>query len=364
METTSKAEKSISENIPAGWIGGFAASNPAFAYPNPDLTSLPMPDNMLNIDKLQRQQAVKWPEFSWETQKGQPDPKRCYQMFAPDISRIGYTDTGKVYSIICPQQGISSPSLGTLNVEVTVTGTRGWVNEDNKELAADMGVVGKIWFSPGAKQNFIVKQLWDHFEKSYLPFPSKKSQAIVVFTSIVGNPEQPIFPLSKGQSTGFPIPDFAKHEEEAWTVGNLNVQIGAIKKTGYPVVDEFNKFIMDIFNLGSGNMLQKDNILTWNVWFTPPELVDQDEWASHARKWRESIDADHGSPEGPGTIARYYDGTPFKVGLNTLKKDVENEIIKVTEETIKKEEHNKLFNFLENIEGEEKDKILNSLKKI
>lgn len=364
METTSKTEKAISENIPGGWIGGFATSNPAFAYPNPDLTSLPMPDNMLNINKLQRQQAVKWPEFSWETQKGQPDPKRCYQMFAPDISRIGYTDTGKVYSIICPQQGISSPSLGTLNVEVTVTGTRGWVNEDNKELAADMGVVGKIWFSPGAKQNFIVQQLWDYFEKSYLPFPSKKSQAIVVFTSIVGNPEEPIFPLRKGQSTGFPIPNFAKHEEEAWTVGNLNVQIGDIKKTGYPVVDEFNKFIMDVFNLGSGNMLQKDNILTWNVWFTPPELVDQDEWASHAKKWRDSIDADHGSPEGPGTIARYYDGTPFKVGVNILKKDVENEIIKVTEETIKKEEHSKLFNFLENIEGEEKDSILNVLKKL
>lgn len=343
MSTTSE-----SENAPAGWVGGFEESNPAFAYPNPDLSSLPMPDNMLNIDKLERQQAVNWPEFSWETEKGQSNPKRCYQMFAPDISRIGYTNEGRVYSIICPQQGMSSPTLGTLNVEVTVTGTRGWVNEDNKELAADMGVVGKVWFSPGSEQNFIVKQLWKHFENSYLPFPSKKSQAIVVFTNLVGDSEQPIFPLSKGQSTGFPIPDFAKHEDEAWSVGNLNVQIGSIKKTGYPLVDKFNQFIMDVFNLGSGNMLQKDNILTWNVWFTPPSLVDQDEWASHARKWRESIDANHGSPDGPGTIARYYDGKPFEVDLNAIKE----------------EEENKLLNLLETIEGKEKQAILTTLKKL
>ena len=38
--------------------------------------------NMDNIDKLQRQQGVEWPEFSWETEKGQADPKRCFQMFA------------------------------------------------------------------------------------------------------------------------------------------------------------------------------------------------------------------------------------------------------------------------------------------
>src|SRR5689334_2007954 len=59
-----------------GWIGGFAQSNPAFAYPDPDLTSLPLLDNMDNIDLLDRQQAALWPEFSWESQKGSPDPER------------------------------------------------------------------------------------------------------------------------------------------------------------------------------------------------------------------------------------------------------------------------------------------------
>ena len=78
------------------WIGGFSESNPAFAYPDPDLRSLPLLDNMDNIDLLDLQQAVKWPEFSWETNPG--DPKfRCFQMFAPYISRLGYTAEGRVY---------------------------------------------------------------------------------------------------------------------------------------------------------------------------------------------------------------------------------------------------------------------------
>jgi hypothetical protein len=310
-----------SEPVP-GWIGGFAESKPAFAYPDPDLTSLPMLDNMANINLLKRQQAVLWPEFSWETEMGKPDPKRCYQMFAPDISRIGYTDMGRVYSIICPQQGFCSPSLGSMNVEVTVTGQRGWVNETDKDLAADMTVTGKIWFSPSATQGTLVKWLWDKFAESKLPFPSDKANAIMVTTHKPGNPEQPIFPLRRGETTNFEIPDFAKHWDEAWSVGNLEVQIGPIEKTGYPAVDAFNQIIMDVFNTASGNMLQPGNTLAWNVWFTAPELVDKEEWANHAKLWRESIDADHGSPDGPGTDPRYFDGSPFKP-MEELKEGVE-----------------------------------------
>ncbi|MDG1473210.1 MAG: hypothetical protein P8Q26_16850 [Ascidiaceihabitans sp.] len=44
--------------IPAGWVGGFEQSNPDFAFPDPNLTSLDMLGNLDNIDKLQRQQAV------------------------------------------------------------------------------------------------------------------------------------------------------------------------------------------------------------------------------------------------------------------------------------------------------------------
>jgi len=106
-------------------------------------------------------------------------------------------------------------------------------------------------------------------------------------------------------------PDFALHPQ-AWAVGNVEVEIGPILKTGDEVVDDFNQLVMDAFNLASGNLLLPGNLLTWNVWFTEPALVDRQEWRDHAEKWRTSIDADHGSPDGPGTSARYFDGRPFE----------------------------------------------------
>lgn len=304
-----------------GWIGGFAQSNPQFAYPNPDqpqttpprpnLTSIPVLGNLENIDLLQRQQKVMWPEFSWETEPGDAS-SRCYQMFSPDISRLGYTSQGRVYSIICPQQGVSSPHFGTMNVEVTVTGQRGWVDETTKELAADMSVEGTVWFSPSAHQKTAVKWIWDKFADSKLPFPFDKAHAIKIKTHTPGNAEQPLFPLRKGETTEFPIPAFARHEDEAWDVAHLGVEISIVRKTGFPMVDDFNQLVVDIFNLAAGNMLKAGNILTWNVWFTAPELVETREWASHAERWRRSIDADHGSPTGPGTDPRYYNGAPYE----------------------------------------------------
>lgn len=312
--------------IPPGWKGGFAGSNPAFAYPDPDLSSLPMLENMANIRRLQRQQKVLWPEFSWETDPGHEE-SRCYQMFAPDISRIGYTDEGRVYSIICPQQGVCTASLGCLNVEVTVTGQRGWVDEPAATLAADMTVTGQIWFSPSAKQSSLVRWLWNEFVARGHRFPHDKTHAIQVSTSDPGNPARPIFPVLKGESTSFPIPEFARHASEAWGVANLGVEIGPIALTGSPVVDDFNALVMDLFNLYSGNLLAPGNTLSWNVWFAEPSLVNRHEWASHAKKWRDSIDSDHGSPDGPGTSARYFDGSPYE----PVEAAVEREIEKILE---------------------------------
>lgn len=310
-----------------GWVGGFVDTDSKFKYSDsgPDLSSLPILDNLANIDLLQRQQAVKWPEFSWETVPGKKD-SRCYRMFAPDISRLGYTNEGKVFSIICPQQGIVSPSVGSLNVEVTVTGQRGWVDEtakDGKTLAADMSVEAKIWFAPSAHQNEFVKKIWDKFQDSKLPFPFTKEHAIRVLTHNMDNPDQAEFQLTVGETDRFPVPAFAKHPE-AWGVGHLDVQIAEIapaKATSIfnhirtkLIVDKFNKLIVGLFNKSAGNMLAKGNILSWNVWFTAPELVDQEEWANHAELWRESIQADHGSPGGKESPVRYFNGTPFEAG--------------------------------------------------
>jgi hypothetical protein len=282
-------------NVPEGWIGGFAESNPRFAYPDPDLNSLPMLDNMANIPRIKRQQSVYWPEFSWETIPGKHD-SRCFQMFAHNISSIGYDNAGRIWSIICPQQGFCVPNIGCLNVEVTVTGQRGWVNETKQELsiAADMTVEGKIWFSPSSHQNWVVKQAWDLFEKKSLPFPSNKANAIQVSTHMVDDLYQPIFPIRAGESSLFTPPDKFRHSEKARSVGNIEVQIGPIIPKNHPTVDTFNAKILDLFNIASGNMLLEKNVLTWNLWFRDVQLVNSEEWRTHAEKWRESIDADHG----------------------------------------------------------------------
>jgi len=297
-------------NPAPGWVGGFSTSNKAFAYPHPNLTSLPMLDNMANINLLQRQQGVEWPEFSWETEPGNPN-SRCFQMFAPYISRIGYTNSGRVYSIICPQQGVYIKDVGYLNVEVTVTGQRGWVNETTKELAADMTVEGKIWFGPSMHRCSLGAELLAKCTNLPHPFPSKKANAIIVTTHAHGHPEQPIFPVRKGLTDLFESPAFAQHPQ-AWAKANIEVEIGPIQKNEHSEeINIFNELVMDLFNTASGNMLKSGNLLTWNVWFTAPQLVDKVEWREHAEKWRKSIDEDHGSPDGNGSAARYFDGTPF-----------------------------------------------------
>ncbi|MFN0200944.1 MAG: hypothetical protein ACKVTZ_05460 [Bacteroidia bacterium] len=306
-----KLRKLINPTPAAGWEGGFLKLHPECDYPTPDLSSLPVLKNMDNIPKITRQQKVVWPEFSWESELGNPE-SRCYQMFAPDISRLGYTDDGRVYSIICPQQGTSSPLFGAMNVEVTVTGNRGWANEKNKELAADMSVEGTIWFSPAARKKEHINLIANHFANKGWPFPFTKATAIKINTYNPKKPTEVLFPLTKGASSDFPIPDFAKHDAAAWSLGHLGVLIGGIQTSHNEVVDEFNQLVLDIFNIAAGNMLKQGNTLTWNVWFTAPELVDQQEWQDHAVLWRDSIDIDNSSPEGPGTIARHFDGTPFK----------------------------------------------------
>ena len=313
--------------IPPGWVGGFEQSNPAFAYPKCDLTSLPLLDNMANIGLLQRQLNIKWPEFTWLTVPG-VEESRCFQMFSPYISRVGYTDEGRIYSIICPQQGIWLKSLGaTLNVEVTVTRQRGWVDESTPDqvIAADMEVKGKIWFSFDDKPSFFVKLLKQTFTSSGLSFPTSKANAIVVNTYDPNNPSQSYFPVRSGVCPHVANPEFAKHSE-AWSVAHTAVTIGNITPTEDTLLDDFNSLVMDLFNLASGNILCPGNTLVWNVWFTPPTLVNQKEWQEHAEKWRHSIDVNHVSPTGPSTPARYYNGQPF-VPVEELIYDKIQEII-------------------------------------
>ena len=333
----------IPSKTPApGWVGGFSSSNPKFAYPDPDLSSLPMLHNMANIPLLKRQLDVLWPEFSWPTVL-KDENSRCYQKFAPDISRAGYDDAGRIYSIICPQQGSWSPTFGDLNIEVTVNTQRGWVNESAADLdydlvAADMTVTGQIWFGPAAKYKRWYNFLKFVFAIENLPFPLDKAHAIQVDLHHVDKPHEPTINVRSGINGDFRNPDFAMHEDEAWAVANVQVEIGEIATRNNVMVDDFNALIMDIFNLASGNLLYPGNILTWNVWLNAPTIVDQAEWKAHAEVWRHSIDTGHGSPDGPGTRPRYFNGNyfdPFK-GLEEKECELIKAFVRKHEERVMK----------------------------
>lgn len=150
-----------------------------------------------------------------------------------------------------------------------------------------------------------------------------------VATHCPGQPDQPVFPSRSGESTRFTSPAFARHPDEAWAVASLDGQIGTVAPTGNADANEFNALLMNRVNLSSGNRLLPGNILSWNVWFTAPALVDQAEWQAHAEKWRDSIDADHGSPDGPESPRRYFDGTPFNPLAEAVEAAIEERVAKM-----------------------------------
>ncbi|MDU8913007.1 hypothetical protein [Aestuariicoccus sp. MJ-SS9] len=160
--------------------------------------------------------------------------------------------------------------------------------------------------------------MWKALDATGLPFPDCKANAIAIQTHHRGEPDQLIFPVRSGVSDLFKNPDFALHYDVAWDVANVEVEIGGIIPHDSEIVNDFNAMIMDIFNLAKGNILRQGNLLSWNVWFTAPQVVDGEEWRNHAEYWRHSIDTDHGSPDGPGTDPRHFDGSPFDAGENIV----------------------------------------------
>jgi len=289
----------------------------------------PLADNMDNIDNIKRMWRAQWPEFSWLTVTGD-STSRCYQMFAPDISRVGYGDPDPannnrcpVYSIMCPQQGIWIQAIeGTLNVEVTVTSSGGWVIEDPMTIDAQITIQPKIWFSPDTIQNnTLVMLLWQLFKGLRIPFPSSKANAIKLNGYGVDQQDQPVksgvLNIQNGLDPNYPVPPYALHKEPdiynqkaaVWVY--LAVEIGEVISSGNEIADWFNALVMDIFNLASGNLLQYQNVLSWNVWALAPEEVYTSEWQSHADYWRFSLDVNHRSPEGNGRNPQYFNGTPF-----------------------------------------------------
>jgi len=305
--------------VPDGWEGGFSECNSNYSYPRitPNLSDLPILDNMDNIDKLTRQQKILWPEFSWLD----GEENRLYSMFSPDISRLGYTDEGRIYSIICPQQGTQSDIFGTVNLEVTVTGQRGYVNEPDHTVYGDMSVKGRIWITEGKKTPAFLKLFKKFLDTEGYPF--SKANAINITTYNPGQPWNSIFELKNGTNPEFKHPLYAQHWNDAYGLGYLNVEIGEIEPTGNKGVDDFGELLLKLFNIVTGNMLQHGTTLSWNIWLNEPEYVDKEEWAGHAEKWRKSIQTGIGSPDGKdNTDTRYFDGRKFKPLKSAFKQQL------------------------------------------
>lgn len=287
-------------------------------------------DNLANITQITRMWRAQWPEFSWLTVPGDAT-SRCYQMFAPDISRVGYgnwdadSDSFQVLAVMCPQQGIWIQAIeGTLNIEVTVTGSGGKVRESPMWIEAQITIEPKIWFSPDTVQNnVLVKLLWKLFGMVGIPFPDSKVNAIRLTAYGVDKQDQPLQPQSRELDIqneldpNYHVPPFAMHNqpdiygEVAACSVHLAVEIGQVIPTGNELADWFNALVMDIFNLASGNLLRYQNVLSWNVWTLEPEQVFTPEWEQHAEYWRFSLDVNHRSPEGNGRNPQYYNGEPF-----------------------------------------------------
>jgi len=234
-------------------------------------------------------------------------------MFAKDVSRIGYDDDGRIWSLICPQRALFVPPFGTVMIEVTVLGVKGWVDEPTKDLFANIGIRGNIWIE---SENDLVNEFKAAFENVGKKFPLSKEHAIKIRAHAVGDPDEEFWPVKKGIDPNFHHPSFTTHWDEAFNVYNLEVEMGKPKLTHDKFADDFNAMFLKLFNNMSGNLVTEGQRIAWNVWADKPELVDTAEWKGHAKKWYESLTVKHEYPSGDPGVAMYADGTEFKPQLN------------------------------------------------
>ncbi len=301
------------------WKGGHKESYPDFAYTpiKPDLSREEMVKNLDNIPKITRMQKIMWPEFSWYSKLGD-ESSRVYTCFAQDVSRIGYDDEGKIWSFVCPQRGISLATFGTVFIEVTVTGVRGWVDEETRSVYADVEVEANVWVQPQLGNPLVqaLKQVFDLIA-SDKALPFSKANAVKVAAHQVGKPYESIWPMVNGTDPTIfqPVPH-RHYDDGAYSAYHLQVEVGKRVKKDDPLVDRFHELVYNLFNEASGGIVVEGQIVAWNVWPTEPEGVDTEEWKGHADKWFNSIHNEHQYPDGQdlddSRELAYFDGTPYE----------------------------------------------------
>jgi len=295
------------------WVGGYIGKNEKLDYPQtkPDLSSVPMTGNHDNIDKLDRMMKVKYPEFSWLVDKGDTSTRRYIKMYH-DISRIAYTNEGKVYSIICPQLGLDLDRFclpGTGNIEIHVGAVRGWVNEDTHTVCADVTLEAIVWIDMKESEKRKHPHLARFVEKlDTLGLPFSKENGMVISAYCPGKPYEPNCPLLNGTDSSPPVPIYAEHDE-SFSVAHIATKI-VNTKTGIERTDDVYEILSLFMEIILPGMLSPGSIIDWNLWFESPEPVNQTEWRDHTEGMRLGIrDHNRGTDLGREIgMLRNYDG--------------------------------------------------------
>jgi len=240
-----------------------------------------------------------YPEFTWLPESGL-EADRLYTMFDPDISRIGYDTTGDVKSVICPQWGTCSSLLGCLNVEVTVTHVRGWINPYTLETVFDIKVEGKIWLNYTDSTVLpLLSTLIELAGASGYTFPDSKANAIII--PMGGVDGQDFI-----RATNISLASFDKHPNDQLVelIVDVSVKIGSPSTTGLNSTEIWiQNQIVDIVNSASDGMWIADSVLEWEIYTGEENMVEtqaqRDEYMNHVVLWGASLGT-------PTVEAEYY----------------------------------------------------------
>tara|TARA_Y100000768_G_scaffold365501_1_gene326846 strand:- start:9823 stop:10974 length:1152 start_codon:yes stop_codon:yes gene_type:complete len=276
----------INTKIPPGFNGGgwygYGADFDTQEYKN-----IPLRGNHDRDKEGTRMMRGWWPEFNWLEYPGTKYKNKVYRRADQDITRILYNNRGEILSLICPQFGICLPHLGCIRVEVTVTHVKGWINEINKKCRGNAKIVIQLWIDDYSNKNQsgLIKYITDNY-KGNLPFNKKNAIRIKCYADKENTNE-----LIKFQDMNDIIPNL--HPDANMIVGMEGVRVGKVENNKNYYIDNL---IIELASIQSSNFIVPNNIISWQVYFTHPELVNMNEYLKHVKELKHSIELTTNNP--------------------------------------------------------------------
>ena len=83
------------------------------------------------------------------------------------------------------------------------------------------------------------------------------------------------------------------HPEAYMVVGFKKLYVGPISNDKNYLI---NKLIIDTASIAKSNFFKKNNIISWTVYFTHPELVNMNEYLKHVKELKHSIELTKNNP--------------------------------------------------------------------